>query len=179
MIGIVDAPIKGLKIIKIPSFCDSRGSFTKVFNTLAFSEAGLLTNFVESYYSISAKNVIRGMHFQIPPAEHTKLVHVNTGKITDVVLDIRRHSKTFGEYFKIEVTGKDNILIYIPVGCAHGFLSMENDTMVTYMQTSVYNSELDQGIKNDSFGYKWDVDKPIVSVRDMEFQKFSPNLEYF
>jgi dTDP-4-dehydrorhamnose 3,5-epimerase len=179
MISILDTPIQGLRILEIPTFCDSRGSFTKVFNSVAFSDARLATNFVESYYSVSAKNVIRGMHFQILPAEHTKLVHVNSGKITDVVLDIRRHSKTFGEYFKIEVASEDNILIYIPVGCAHGFLSMLDNTMVTYMQTSVYNSELDRGIKYNSFGCQWGIDHPILSTRDMGFQKFSADLEYF
>lgn len=179
MVSIVDTPIQGLKILEVPAYSDSRGSFTKVFNSDAFSEAGLATNFVESYYSVSAGNVIRGMHFQIPPAEHTKLVHVNRGKITDLVLDIRSNSKTFGKYFKIEVSSQDNFLIYIPVGCAHGFLSMEDDTMVTYMQNSVYNSELDQGVKYDSFGYDWGIDKPIVSERDLEFQKFSADLEYF
>ena len=179
MISIVNTPIKGLKIIEVPAFSDSRGRFTKVFNSDSFSEADLAINFVESYYTISARNVIRGMHFQIPPAEHTKLVHVNSGKITDVVLDIRRESKTFGEYFKIEISSQDSILIYIPVGCAHGFLSMQDDTMVTYMQTSVYNSAMDQGIKYDSFGFDWGIDQPIVSERDVEFQKFSADLEYF
>jgi dTDP-4-dehydrorhamnose 3,5-epimerase len=179
MINIVDTPIGGLKILEIPAFSDCRGSFTKVFNSVAFSESGLATNFVESYYSISAKNVIRGMHFQIPPAEHTKLVHVNSGIIIDVVLDIRRHSETFGNYYVIEVASKDNVLIYIPVGCAHGFLSVQDDTMVTYMQTSVYSPELDRGIKYDSFGFKWGIEHPIVSARDREFQKFSVDLEYF
>ncbi len=178
MISIVETPIQGLRILEILSYNDSRGSFTKVFNSDAFLEAGLATNFVESYYSVSARNVIRGMHFQIPPGGHTKLVHVNSGKITDVVLDIRRGSKTFGEYFKIEISSQDNLLIYIPEGCAHGFLSMRDDTMVTYMQTSVYSSELDQGIKYDSFGFNWGIDQPIVSERDLEFQKFSADLEY-
>lgn len=179
MINIVETPIQGLRILEIPSYTDSRGSFTKVFNSDAFFEAGLATDFVESYYSVSASNVIRGMHFQIPPGDHTKLVHVNTGKITDVVLDIRKGSKTFGEYFKIEISSQDNILLYIPVGCAHGFLSMQEDTMVTYLQTSGYCSKLDQGIKYDSFGFNWGIDHPIVSERDLGFQKFSTDVKYF
>ena len=119
------------------------------------------------------------MHFQIPPGEHIKLVYVNVGKIIDVVLDIRRQSKTSGQYYKIKVDSKDGRLVYIPVGCAHGFLSMQDDTMVTYMQTSGYNSDLDKGISYNSFGYEWGIDHPVMSERDMTFQDFSADPGYF
>lgn len=80
MISIVDTPINGLKTLELPAFSDSRGSIAKVLNSDAFSKADLAINFVESYYFILARNDIRAMHFQIPPAEHTKLVHVHSGK---------------------------------------------------------------------------------------------------
>lgn len=99
-------------------------------------------------------------------------------KITDVVFDIRRGSKTFGDYFMIKIFSQDNILIYIPVGCTHSILSMQEAAMVTYMQTSVYNSDLNQGIKCYSLGFNWGIDQPIVSERDMEFQNYSAALEY-
>lgn len=161
--------IPGLKLIRLKEFKDNRGSFIKVFNEEFYSENGLETDFKESYYSISAKNVIRGMHFQIPPYEHTKLVYLNQGKIIDVVLDIRKSSPTFGQHFSIELNTEKPILIYIPVGCAHGFLSLEDNTMVTYFQTTVYNTACDKGIKYNSFGVNWTVENPIISERDLSF----------
>lgn len=169
---IQDTFISGLKLIHLNEFKDERGSFIKVFNEQIFKENGLETNFKESYYSISAKDVIRGMHFQIPSAEHTKLVYVNQGRIIDVVLDIRKSSPTYGEYYTIELSSKSPILIYIPVGCAHGFLSKENNTMVTYLQSSCYNADCDKGIHYSSFGYEWTVEKEVVSTRDSNFVSF-------
>lgn len=165
--------IPGLKLIHLNEFKDNRGSFIKVFNHDFFTENGLETDFKESYYSISAKNVIRGMHFQIPPFEHTKLVYLNQGKIIDAVLDIRKASPTFGQYFSIELNTEIPILVYIPIGCAHGFLSLEDNTMVTYLQTSCYNNACDKGIKYSSFEMNWEIENPIISERDLSFPDLS------
>ena len=164
--------IPGLKIIHLKEFKDNRGSFIKVFNKDFFHENDLETNFKESYYSISGKDVIRGMHFQISPAEHTKLVYLNQGKIIDVVLDIRKSSPTYRQHFSLELNTENPILIYIPIGCAHGFLSLEDHTMVTYMQTSCYNSACDKGIKYNSFGMEWRTENPIINDRDLSFPDF-------
>jgi len=158
--------IEDLKLIHLKEFKDIRGSFIKIHNRDYFMENGLETNFKESYYSISHKNVIRGMHFQIPPAEHTKLVFVNHGAIIDVVLDIRRNSNTYGKFFSCKMS-KNTTLLYIPIGCAHGFLSLEDNSIVSYFQTSVYNRECDKGIRYDSFGMDWGIVNPIVSERDL------------
>ena len=130
------------------------------------------TNFKESYYSISHKSVIRGMHFQVPPFAHTKFVYLNQGRIIDVVLDIRKSSPTHGHYFSIELNTENPILIYIPIGCAHGFLSLEDHSMVTYLQTTCYNNECDKGINYNSFGMDWGIENPIISTRDLEFPDF-------
>lgn len=164
--------IPGLKLIHLNEFKDTRGGFIKVFNKEFFEKNDLATNLEESYYSISSKNVIRGMHFQIPPAEHTKLVYLNHGKIVDVVLDIRKTSPTYGKHFTTELNTENPILIYIPIGCAHGFLSLEEHTMVTYLQTSCYNNTSDKGIKYNSFGMKWNLENPILSERDLNFPDF-------
>ncbi len=165
--------IQGLKLIHLNKFTDNRGSFIKVFNKDFFAENGLETNLKESYYSISARNIIRGMHFQIPPADHTKLVYVNGGAILDVILDIRKKSLTYGKYFKIKIDSDNPVLIYIPVGFAHGFLSLENNTIVTYLQTSVYKPQFDKGIKYNSFEMDWGIKKPIISERDLGFPEFA------
>lgn len=166
---IEQTSIPGLKLIHLKDFKDNRGSFIKVFNEDFFAENYLETNFKESYYSISGKNVIRGMHFQIPPFEHIKLVYLNQGKILDVILDIRKTSPTYGQHFSIELSTENPILIYIPIGCAHGFLSLEDKSMVTYLQTSCYNKACDKGIKYNSFGMNWEINEPILSLRDLEF----------
>lgn len=171
--------IPGLKLIRLKEFNDNRGSFIKVYNEEFFAENGLKTNFKESYYSISAKNVIRGMHFQLPPFEHTKLVYLNHGNIIDVVLDIRQSSPTYGKYFSIELNTENSVLVYIPVGCAHGFRSLEDHTMVTYLQTSVYDSNSDAGIHFDSFMMDWQCNQPIVSTRDLAFPVLSKYISFF
>lgn len=161
--------IEGLKLIHLKGFKDLRGSFTKIYNYDFFKENGLETNFKESYYSISHKNVIRGMHFQIPPAEHTKLVYVNQGSILDVILDIRKNSSTYGKFLTLKIDSTNPILVCIPAGCAHGFLSLENNTIVSYLQSTVYNNACDKGINYNSFGMDWKVESPVISERDLSF----------
>lgn len=161
--------ISGLKLIHLNEFKDHRGSFIKVFNEELFKGKGLETNFKESYFTTSAKNVIRGMHFQIPPADHTKLVYLNSGNILDVVIDLRNRSETYGRFFSIELTVSNPVLIYIPVGCAHGFLSLDDNSMVTYMQSSCYSASHDFGIHYGSFGFNWPASDVVVSGRDTCF----------
>lgn len=164
--------IEGLKLIHIPKFSDKRGDFIKVFNFDFFKGNGLETNYKENYFSVSGKNVIRGMHFQIPPAAHSKLVYLSQGAILDVVLDIRKKSSTYGQYYIIKIEKKKPIAMYIPVGCAHGFLSLSDNTIINYLQTSPYNPECDKGVKYDSFGLDWEVKNPIISQRDQTFPEF-------
>jgi len=161
--------IEGLKIVHLNKISDNRGSFTKMFNEDIFKSNNLRIDIKESYFSVSDQHVIRGMHFQSPPAEHSKLVFVNKGSIIDVVLDIRKNSATFGQYFTTTVSEDKPKLIYIPVGCAHGFLSLKDHTIVSYMQTSVYNKECDHGIHYNSFNFDWGVKVPILSARDEAF----------
>lgn len=169
---IEDTFIQGLKIIHLNKFQDIRGDFIKVFNEDFFLNNGLETNFKESYFSISQKNVIRGMHYQVSPAAHIKLVYLNQGSILDVILDIRKNSKTFGQYLSIFINYHKPILVYIPIDCAHGYKSLENQTIVSYLQTSCYNSACDKGIKYNSFNMNWEIDNPIISHRDLTFPDF-------
>lgn len=172
MFTIHETPLKGLKIIETHNFKDERGVFHKFFSSDEFKILGLNYNFKEDYYSINKKNVIRGMHFQIPPEDHDKLVYVATGKITDVCLDLRLNSSTYGQYFSIELSADLPKCIYIPSGFAHGFISLEDNTCVHYLQTSCYSSQCDCGISYNSFGYDWKITDPIVSKRDLCHQNF-------
>jgi dTDP-4-dehydrorhamnose 3,5-epimerase/CDP-3, 6-dideoxy-D-glycero-D-glycero-4-hexulose-5-epimerase len=173
VIGYMPTPIDGLFLLSNSLFYDGRGCFKKVFSKDAFVELDLNTDFVELYFSISKKNVIRGMHFQTPPVDHVKLVYVITGKIHDVCLDLRHNSKTFGKFFDCIVSGDDSNYLYIPRGIAHGFASLENNTVVHYAQTSCYSKEHDSGVRYDSFGFTWNIRNPIVSDRDKSFPNFA------
>ena len=169
---IIDKPISGLKIFELKIFEDSRGKFIKTFNDDFFKQNGLEIDIKESYYSISHKDVIRGMHFQTPPFEHLKLVYVTYGKIIDVVLDIRKGSPTYGKNFSMELSGQNGKVLIIPEGFAHGFKSLEDNTNVTYMQTTCYAPNNDAGIKYDSFGFDWGCPSYKISDRDDAFEIF-------
>jgi len=166
---LIETGFDGLYILETVNFTDNRGSFQKLFNFDYFNENSLDTDFKEFYYSVSGKNVIRGMHFQLSPHEHTKLVYVSKGSILDVVVDLRIHSNTYKQYYHIELNDMDAKYLYIPKGFAHGFLSLEDGTIVNYAQTSCYNNDADCGIAYSSFGFEWGVENPIVSGRDLTF----------
>lgn len=168
----IETNIKDLFIIKNLSFNDERGFFTKTFNSEKFKENNIDFITKEFFYSISNKNVIRGMHFQTYPYECAKLVFVSSGKILDVVLDIREKSNTYGKYFKIELSYENNTSIFIPKGFAHGFLALEDNSIVNYLQSQIYSSEHDSGIKYDSFGFDWNVKSPIISKKDLILNNF-------
>lgn len=172
---IVNTTIDGLKIFEPRIFEDERGKFIKTFTNDFFNDNGLDINIKETYYSISEKNVIRGMHFQTPPYEHIKLVYVPYGSILDVVLDLRKDSPTYGKYFNIELSSENGKTLIIPKGLAHGFKSLEDNTNVTYMQTTCYTPNNDGGIKYNSFGFDWNCKSPKISDRDLTF----PNLNNF
>jgi dTDP-4-dehydrorhamnose 3,5-epimerase/CDP-3, 6-dideoxy-D-glycero-D-glycero-4-hexulose-5-epimerase len=166
--------IDGVKLIHLNQFTDLRGSFVKVYNEDLFKEMGLQTGFKESYFSVSQKNVIRGMHFQTPPFDHVKLVYVNKGAIVDVVVDIRQKSPTYGQFVHFHINENQPCCVYIESGLAHGFLALEDNTMVTYNQTTGYAPNNDAGIRFDSFGFDWfGAKNPIISDRDLSFPSLS------
>lgn len=168
-------PIKDLQILSLPHFTDLRGSFTKVFHEDSLRERGIDFTLRESYYSFSAKGVIRGMHFQTPPAQHAKIVFCPVGEILDVVLDIRTDSPTFGQHFSQILSAQNHLALYIPEGCAHGFRALSEGAMTFYLVSSVHNPDHDKGIRWDSFGFDWGVPDSILSDRDKGF----PTLEAF
>lgn len=167
--------IPGCLKIDLPIFRDDRGSFLKIFHLSSFERLGLTTQFSEEYVSVSKKNVIRGMHFQTPPHEHDKIVYCLDGTITDVVLDIRKKSPTYGQYEVFALNAENPSAIFIPKGCAHGFLATSQVATLLYRVGTEHASESDLGIKWDSFGYNWDVKNPIISKRD---QLHKPLLDF-
>ena len=167
--NISPTTIPGAYVIAAKPLFDERGVFVKVLHAETFAHANLQSDFAESYYSVSKRDVVRGMHFQSPPHAHVKLVYVSRGKIMDVILDIRKGSPTYGQHVGVELSEENRSMVYVPIGCAHGFRALEDDTCVTYLQTSSYAPTSDHGVRADSFGCSWGVTKPIQSPRDKEF----------
>ena len=168
---ISNTGFNGLKIINCFTAKDSRGKFVKVLNNNFLIEKKINFSIKEVYFSLSKKNVIRGMHFQLPPMQHKKIVFVSHGEITDVVIDLRKKSKTFGKIFFVNLSEENNKAILIPEGFAHGFKVLSHIAIVHYLQTSCYSKEHDSGILWSSIPFSWDVKQPIVSERDKNFIK--------
>ena len=170
---IAPLSLPGAQLITLPAFTDMRGIFVKTYHHSSLWEAGLDFQLKESYYSLSKKGVIRGMHFQTPPHEHSKIVFCPVGAILDVIIDLRKNSPSYGQYHAEILSQDNNQAYYIPAGFAHGFKALTEDAMTYYLVSSEYNASSDTGIRWDSFGYNWDCPEPIISQRDQSFSVFA------
>ncbi len=170
-----ETSLSGLYLITPFSHEDSRGSFVKPFRKKAFEEKGLDTDFRELYYSESVKGVIRGMHFQLPPEDHNKIVFCTSGEVLDVVLDLRKDSGTYGKYQTFHLSATNRYELYIPKGVAHGFCSISDKATLVYLTSTEHSPANDTGVRYDSFGFQWPVADPILSPRDRDF----PSVENF
>jgi dTDP-4-dehydrorhamnose 3,5-epimerase len=171
---IIKTDIEGLLIIKPRFFEDERGYFFESYNREEFLRAGIDVSFVQDNESKSRKDVVRGMHLQAPPFEQGKLVRVIRGSVLDVAVDIRKNSPTFGKWAAIELSAANKLMYWIPPGFAHGFRTLEDDTVFFYKCTNVYNREAEQGfIWNDpDIHIDWGIASPVMSERDSQAPLF-------
>ena len=168
----------GLKLFSPKVFEDDRGYFTEFYNQSNFDTVvGKNTNFVQDNISCSHKNVIRGLHFQKPPYGQGKLIQVLRGKVMDVIVDLRKDSITYGEHCKIEISDKNHKKLWIPSGFAHGFLSQENNTLLSYKCSEFYSMEHEMSLRwNDELlNINWGIQNPIISNKDRE----APGFKHF
>lgn len=154
---------------------DQRGYFWKLFEESAFADENLCTHFPESYVTHSKVGVFRGLHFQLPPDDHAKIVTCLKGAVLDYVLDLRKNSKTFGKACAFELNDKDRDSVYIPTGCAHGFyVPGPSEATLLYNVGSEYSPQRDAGLHwtslKDSIEIEWSPE--ILSHRDGGFQPF-------
>jgi dTDP-4-dehydrorhamnose 3,5-epimerase len=169
---VLDTSINELKIIRPLLFKDERGEFIKSYQQSAFKQLGnLTTNWSEEYFSISKIGVLRGMHFQIPPHDHEKLVTCIHGKVLDVVVDLRKKSSTYNQVASFELSEENKMMLFIPRGCAHGFLSLQDNTTMFYKVSSEYSADHDKGILWSSINFKWPIKELIISERDRKHPK--------
>ena len=163
--------LEGCFEIKPITFLDQRGTFTKIFHKKEFKRLGLNSEWKEDYYTYSKKDVIRGMHLQLPPSDHFKLVHCLYGEVLDVLLDLRSSSPSFGKIHSLKLSSKKKNGIYICKGIAHGFLSLTEKSLLTYKVSSAHSPKHDAGVTWNSFGFEWPVKNPIISDRDKTLQE--------
>ena len=154
---------------------DQRGFFIKTFVNSLFREKGLAVTYSEDFYTSSKKGVLRGMHFQLPPKGLAKIIYCLSGSVLDVFLDLRVNSPTYLQYESLILSPAQPRVLYLPEGIAHGFLSLEDDSIVCYKVDQEYDPDLDSGIRWNSFGFNWSVSDPILSQRDSQL----PPLEQF
>ena len=166
MFEFIATHIAGCFEVQPKVLSDDRGRFVKGFHTGAFKENGLVQTFDEVYYSVSRKGVLRGLHFQSPPDAHVKLVSCVRGRILDVVVDLRKDSTTYHRVHSTELSATKGNMLYVPEGLAHGFLSLEDDTLFLSMNSKEYSPQCDSGIRWDSIGFVWPIENLIVSEKD-------------
>lgn len=167
---ITETELKGLYVIKPKVFEDERGYFLESYNQKVFKDVGLDLNFVQDNQSLSQIGVLRGLHFQKPPFAQGKLVRVITGSVLDVAVDIRKNSPTYGKWFSQELTEKNKWMMYIPEGFAHGFLTLENNTVFSYKCTNFYNKASEDCIfwKDPEININWNIENPLLSEKDLQ-----------
>jgi dTDP-4-dehydrorhamnose 3,5-epimerase len=165
----IETSIAGAMLIEPRVFEDERGFFLESYSRPVFAEQGIDAAFVQDNHSLSTRQgVVRGLHFQAPPAAQAKLLRVTAGAVWDVVVDLRRGSKTYGRWEGFELTAANKKMIFVPRGCAHGFCTLAPDTEVMYKVDHPYSREHDGGIRWDDpeLAIPWPVDGPILSAKD-------------
>ena len=167
--------IEGLIVVEPKVFKDSRGYFFESFNKKTFQEAGILSQFVQDNQSFSKKDVLRGLHFQKPPYAQAKLVSVIQGAVLDVAVDLRRKSQTYGKYYSVELTGENKKMMFIPEGFAHGFATLQDDTIFSYKCSNLYHKDSEASIlwNDNTLNIDWQIDNPILSEKDIIAPKFN------
>jgi dTDP-4-dehydrorhamnose 3,5-epimerase len=178
---IVRTPIEGLLVIKPDVFEDTRGYFFESYNREKFLQHGINVEFMQDNESKSGKHVLRGLHFQDPPYEQGKLVRVMQGSVLDVAVDIRKGSPTYGQWASIELSGGNKWMYWIPAGFAHGFLTLEDNTIFFYKCTNIYHKDSEGSIRwNDpDLAINWGIDTPVISDRDSKSPFFRDFISKF
>lgn len=177
MIIFKETKLKGAFVIEPEKFEDQRGFFARSFSQKEFSAHGLRAQFVEAGISFNLrKHTVRGMHFQAPPHAQAKLVRCTRGAIYDVMIDLRRDSPTYKEWFAQELTSRNRLMLYIPEGFAHGYQTLEDESEIFYQLSDGYAPSSERGVRwNDPvFGINWPVTEGVImNERDRTYPDFS------
>jgi dTDP-4-dehydrorhamnose 3,5-epimerase len=184
MLSVEATVLPDVKIISPKKFGDHRGFFSETYNRASFAEAGIDLEFVQDNHSLSATvGTLRGLHFQSAPFAQDKLVRVTKGRILDVAVDIRASSPSFGRHVAVELSAENWKQLLVPVGFAHGFVTLEPDTEVIYKVTALYSAANDHGLAFDdaALGIDWRMahDKLVLSDKDRKQPRLADLPRYF
>ncbi len=181
---VAQTSIAGVLELTPERFEDERGFFAEIYNKKRMAEAGIVAKFVQDNLSFSAhQGTLRGLHFQKPPFAQEKLVTVIHGAVLDVAVDLRRNSPTFGQHVAVRLDARRGNQLFIPIGFAHGFLTLEPNTLFSYKVSNYYSPAHDCGIRWDDerLAIDWGSNPApaIFSARDAAFPAFDPAADYF
>lgn len=166
-----DLGVQGPLAISVRRFADARGVFVETYSRRDFTALGIAEEFVQDNQSLSTQaGTIRGLHFQVAPAAQAKLVRVLRGRILDVAVDLRSGSATYGRHVSAELSAENGLMLYVPVGFAHGFCTLEPNTEVAYKVTSLYAPDCDRGLAWDdpALGIDWPVARAAAVLSDKD-----------
>lgn len=175
MMNFTKLDITGCCLLEPVVHQDDRGDFFKTFHFDAFHRHDIDFDFKEEFVSVSKKGVLRGMHFQIPPSDHDKIVYCIRGTVIDGFVDLRKDSPSYKKSQTVQLTGENKSILFLPRGIAHGFFTISDEAVMIYKTSSVHNQDRDLGIHWRSCGIDWPTNSPILSERDQQF----PDLESF
>jgi dTDP-4-dehydrorhamnose 3,5-epimerase len=175
-VRFTETPLRGAFVIEVDLLRDERGYFARTFDVAEFAEHSLDALVVQCNTSFNTRRgTLRGMHFQAEPDGEAKLVRCTRGSIYDVAVDLRPGSETYRRWFGTELSAANGRMLYIPVGMAHGFQTLEDDTEVSYQMSHYYVPEQSRGVRFDdpAFEIDWPLPDPIVSERDRQYADFA------
>jgi dTDP-4-dehydrorhamnose 3,5-epimerase len=171
-----ESPLAGLFVIDVEPAEDDRGFFARTYCAAAFAERGLDPAVAQSSIAYSArKGTLRGMHYQRAPHAETKLIRCTRGAVHDVAIDLRPGSPTFRRWFAAELTAANRRMLYIPEGFAHGYLTLEDETEISYQMSTPYHPEAAEGVRWDdpAFAITWPIEVAVIAERDRDYPDFA------
>jgi dTDP-4-dehydrorhamnose 3,5-epimerase len=171
---VIETKLAGVFLLKPRVFEDARGYFYESYNRKVFTDAGISADFVQDNQSLSQRAVLRGLHFQNPPFAQAKLVRVITGSVFDVAVDIRKNSRTYGQWYGVELNESNKWMLYIPEGFAHGFATLRDNTIFSYKCSNFYHKASEDCIlwNDNDIGIDWGISSPLLSEKDLQGKKF-------
>lgn len=171
---VIESKLKGIFIIEVDVFKDSRGYFSETYSAARYKDHGMNLDFVQDNISVSKKGTLRGLHYQAPPKAQAKLCHVIKGSVLDVAVDLRFGSPTFGQHLILELSEENHTQIFIPAGFAHGFAVLSDKAIFQYKCSEFYSKQHERAIRFDDpdLNINWRIENPIVSDKDLSAKSF-------
>ncbi len=175
-------PLEGARLIELDKRGDDRGFFARFFCVNEFKAEGLETQFVQVNNSLSAKKgTLRGMHYQLPPSAEVKIVRCVRGSLFDAIVDLRAGSPTFGKWYGAELNAENRLMMYVPRGFGHGFVTLEDETEALYMVSNFYGPNEERGVRFDdpAVGVKWPIAPVEISDKDRKWPDLNQEFHGF